>query len=515
MDEIVNNHEKLAADDIISRMENDHDIEKEVVSLFLPDTAGSDARAAVKQAVLGGGEIPTWPEQNYPNLAAANFDDILAKLANYKNQLSETDLAPKLVPIYEAQVDEYIKINQLMQAAQKYKIATNNDEKSAARESYMRLNGELFGEPDRDDFNEILGSWLREIKAKNLTGEAAVARDKVLAGLGEIADEAGDTQPYRPKPETMAWLQHAANVIDAPFDKHLPKNNRALSTEEAAAYFVRVRGEFRDQESGRDAAEGWTEVVKPEATGFDMNPQHREERIPGSRPEPIDREVLRNIANSHEIGVHILRSLMGEQLNVAPARTGFAGYYATEEGFGKVMEEARKGEIGSDNLSELYHLIVGLNYFHDKKPEKAFDLCAQLMILKDLPDGASDIPAELKGKDYDIVLSRTQRIFRGTDDLPLFKDLSYYTGGKKVWQYFDSIVDSPQRDELLVMAFAGKYDFTGEEQRRLQALAEQNPQYGTPEPEIDEAGMTEAERLQLRQVAGKFIVDREMLEKRS
>lgn len=63
----------------------------------------------------------------------------------------------------------------------------------------------------------------------------------------------------------------------------------------------------------------------------------------------------------------------------------------------------------------------------------------------------SEITDEEIAKAKNLAYRNTQRIFRGTDELPWFKDLSYFNGGQKVWKYIEENIDSPTLfDELLL-----------------------------------------------------------------
>jgi hypothetical protein len=67
-----------------------------------------------------------------------------------------------------------------------------------------------------------------------------------------------------------------------------------------------------------------------------------------------------------------------------------------------------------------------------------------------------------KGLAADGPLLATTRIFRGTDELPLFKDLSYYNGSVKVWEYLEQI----RGDDLqLSLLLAGKISTSKDHQR--------------------------------------------------
>lgn len=58
--------------------------------------------------------------------------------------------------------------------------------------------------------------------------------------------------------------------------------------------------------------------------------------------------------------------------------------------------------------------------------------------------------------------AQTLRSFRGTNDMPLFKDLSYYNGSVEVWRYLESIKGD---DFLLSLLLAGKVNTSADHRR--------------------------------------------------
>ncbi|CRH92662.1 conserved hypothetical protein [Chlamydia trachomatis] len=58
----------------------------------------------------------------------------------------------------------------------------------------------------------------------------------------------------------------------------------------------------------------------------------------------------------------------------------------------------------------------------------------------------------------------TQRIFRGTDELPWFKDLSYFNGGQKIWQYIEENIGSEEMFDNFFLG--GKNNLLDDSQQR-------------------------------------------------
>jgi len=209
-----------------------------------------------------------------------------------------------------------------------------------------------------------------------------------------------------------------------------------FSPEKAQSIISAMLSEFRESDDftdPTDAAEGWRPIIDEAKKNLAINAKDRVLKIPRERSKgPLTPKILREIVVPHEIGVHMMRSLVAEQFDVEPLRTGLPNYGNSEEALGVVFEQMMKGEYETDEKSIEYYLIAGLSYFDGKTPADTFQILSRLKILDGLPEGASNIPLGLKRSMRSETFATNQRIFRGTDELPLFKDLAY-SNYVKIW----------------------------------------------------------------------------------
>jgi hypothetical protein len=100
------------------------------------------------------------------------------------------------------------------------------------------------------------------------------------------------------------------------------------------------------------------------------------------------------------------------------------------------MEQALKGkfaEVGVD-----YYVAASLAYFEGKSFDDIVNIQYRLALLGSLKEDG-EVTDELIEKKRATAYNSTYRIMRGTDELPLFKDLSYYNGSIEMWKHLEHI----------------------------------------------------------------------------
>jgi hypothetical protein len=191
-------------------------------------------------------------------------------------------------------------------------------------------------------------------------------------------------------------------------------------------------------------------------SGIDVNPRERRIRIPESRE--VTRDTLETLI-VHELGVHFTRSVMGEQSTLGPLRTGLAGYMPSEEGLGVVMEQAWRGKIDPDVGVPLY-ISAGAAFVDHKSWPELFRMNQLFIAFEKIKDGDSEI--NLTETQLDTAYTRTQRIYRGTDELPMTKDTAYYNGNMLNWEMIELYHEL--FPELAFLFLSGKFNVGDPEQ---------------------------------------------------
>ena len=179
--------------------------------------------------------------------------------------------------------------------------------------------------------------------------------------------------------------------------------------------------------------------------------------IPKNRKSMTRNEVEGLVV--HELGTHYMRGQTGNQYKIPTLKNGLDGYLETEEGIARAMEMAVKGEYVEAGIG--HYITAGLAFFDSKNFREVFEINWRLKLLTSNKGDLSRGDIENKRKE---AYKATQRIFRGTDELPWFKDLSYFNGGQKIWQYIEENIGSEEMFDNFFLG--GKNNLLDDSQQR-------------------------------------------------
>ena len=118
-----------------------------------------------------------------------------------------------------------------------------------------------------------------------------------------------------------------------------------------------------------------------------------------------------------------------------------------------VMEQALRGKFAEWGVD--HYITAGLAHYDKKDFRGAFEVKWRLSLLNSIKDGDEISDKKIK-KAKKTAFTQTLRSFRGTNDMPLFKDLSYYNGSVEVWKYLESIKSEGDTYSWLQILLAGK-----------------------------------------------------------
>ena len=418
------------------------DLSPKIVTMFNPSN-----RKEEEEKFLSG-EVGN-PQFYYEKLNSVDFDEAAEKIQEIGNKiLNPPSLPPSHRGIYEEFIADYSKKTTLLNYAQQYNNAKSEEEKKAVAEKYRHLNIESYGEPDEDIYRSLLGGKLNAIHSKKLTGKTDELR-KELFGMVNFKPGMDIPERFRPSDETVEWMHSVAESLYGGMLSHIPNEQEEFDPYELQKIFTDIiEEEFNNDSKGyAGAAEGWTVSVE-KATS--INVKSSEERIVIPDNDMMrSRKKVENLV-VHEIGVHMLRSITGGETDILPLKSGLSDYYDTEEGLGVVMEQAFRRKFAERGVD--HYITAGLAHFDNKDFREAFEIKWRLSLLSSVDDG-SEISDEQIVKAKKTAFTQTLRSLRGTNDMPLFKDLSYYNGSVEVWRYLDSIKGD---DFLLALLLAGK-----------------------------------------------------------
>ena len=448
LDAIKTIENQSSVEDLYSQLT---DLSPKIVTMFTPSN-----RSEEEEGFLSG-EVRD-PQFYYEKLNSADFDEAAEKIQEIGNNiLNHPSLPSSHRGIYEEFIADYSKKTTLLNYAQQYNNAKSEGEKKAVAEKYRHLNIESYGEPDEDTYRSLLGGKLNAIHSKKLTGKTDELR-KELFGMVNFKPGMDIPERFRPSDETVEWMHSVAESLYGGMLSHIPNEQEEFDPYELQKIFTDIiEEEFNNDSKGyAGAAEGWTVSVE-KATSINVKSSEKRIVIPDNDMMRSRKKVENLVV--HEIGVHMLRSITGGETDILPLKSGLSDYYDTEEGLGVVMEQAFRRKFAERGVD--HYITAGLAHFDNKDFREAFEIKWRLSLLSSVDDG-SEISDEQIVKAKKTAFTQTLRSLRGTNDMPLFKDLSYYNGSVEVWRYLESIKGD---DFLLSLLLAGKVNTSADHRR--------------------------------------------------
>lgn len=416
-----------------------------LVELFVPENGEQQKNAFLANDIQN-------PTHIYDRLNGYNPEGRDRKLEELAQEISlHPGIPTKYKNLYQEYIDESRARNLLAASvAVIHSPESDEKEKTSAREAFMRLNVELFGEPDKASYDALL----QETRVKLAIRPSDETSGKLWDELFEILPESSElAHAFEPSDATKEWITAAASQLYYRLLKHVPKRKQPFSPEDVANIF----NEIIVEEFGESAV-GWQAVVM-KAKSTAVRAGEKRIIIPENR-KPADYKQMRGLV-AHELGVHMLRSVMGEETDLSLLRFGLAKNGDNEEGLAMIMQQAAQGGKFT-NAGTMYPLIAGLMYHDNKDFRGCFEIMWRRKVLLDLKPNAA--PTEKTIEDARIwAYAATNRITRGTDTLPWFKDLAYNNGWNSMWQHLEKISGDDLQLSLLLL---GKSDPTVPAHRR-------------------------------------------------
>lgn len=428
-------------------------------------------RAATKRDFMAG--LVNAPKYRYPRL------DRLSELDNPRAFLQkEEHEAREALKLLEAQrenanltkteYDWYVgfygnRLNKMMlvEAASRMRCAKTADEQRAAREEFMMLNRELYGEVDTEAFGAIMASEQSRVDAFTARNDRAEAIRRSLEGYFIMHRFSGDEAPLIAG-DVMADLRAVIAARYADILSAVPETDEHITydAEQSRAILQAAldRGGLSDK--------GWTIEVHAAKSNPATNADAKKIYLP-TETRRTAAQLRRLIV--HEIEVHARRGQNGADSGIVMLEKGTADYADVEEGLGVLLECVVAGNF--DNQS--YHrardryLTAGVALGVDGSPKDGratFGLIWRLLALRMAHDGVVTQAIEREAKV--LAMQHTENAFRGTNfAMPgvIYAKLKvYYEGLVKNAQYFTRHADV--LPTALDQALLGKYDHVSSEE---------------------------------------------------
>ena len=422
----MNNFESnFGKNELLDTREIFKESEPKIISTFTPENANE-----AKSEFLENDNL-SQPNNKYEKLNSSEIKNLYQNISNAilvvenDNSLGEIERE-----MYNSQLETRIKTVKMLEAACDFRKAESLADKQKAQEEFMKNNIEVYGEPDFEIFHSLLSDKITKIDTLKLDdkGEKIRLEFYELIKKDEILNQ--NIERFKPSDEVF---HNFGEIIKDLYSKQLeliPKkdDDRYLADEIFEVFENILKGFEKDGFSKFN-------VEWKDSGAIAVSAKDKKIFIPKNR-KPVSKKELEGLV-VHEIGTHYMRAQMGEAYNNQALRTGLDGYMNTEEGIARAMEMAVKGD--HQEAGAQHYLTAGFAYFNNMNFRKAFEANWRMGIL----DGKNNFSEENIDKKRQIAYINTQRIFRGTDELPWFKDLSYFNGGQEIWKYIEENIDSP------------------------------------------------------------------------
>lgn len=420
------------------------DLEPKLITNFVAENAAEQKELFLMDEIES-------PNHVYDRLESEDIDARYLQIDQLgRNLLTDEAMSPKYTDVYESFINKYLKMTEMLIDAKLIKNADSSTEAVHASERFMRNNIELYGAPDKETYYALLNSKMAPIAKKELVGHAATLQEELLSMVNyQEADRSSER--FTPSTETIEWVGEVVHELYDGMLSHVPDQDMFTPAQIRDLFDTILREEFGD------SAEGWTVDLEP-ATSINVKAPEKRVVIPEARKDITQAKMKELVV--HELGVHVLRAISGATTDLGPMETGFAGYYDSEEGLGVVMEQGLKGKFEERGVP--LYITAGLAFYDNKDFRATYETKWRMSALTQCRDG-EDIDDTLVKKAKNTAYAETNRIFRGTDELPWFKDLAYYNGAVNVWKHLEAIRGDYDKFQFVLM---GKADSSNREQFR-------------------------------------------------
>jgi hypothetical protein len=439
------------------------------VDYFTPDNLEE-----IKQAFLAGDTDRIY-EATYSALDSLDLDE---KRSSYLKTLDDIQAHPGIPEnyrhVYTSYVERCLDIIELMREAVNFRTADDEAARETAKQKFIDLNEKLYGAPD----TEIVKAMVREVLEDSANLEdprLQEIRQEWLEALPEWLLSSGLTaNKLKPSTEVTDFIKNFAEYLNAPFLPHankllelanpdgLPEDEVKITPTGIATIFQTILNEeFPDS--------GWTVVVE-KSNAIKVVASEKKITVPENR-QPATPETVRGLV-VHEIGVHFLRSVMGQGSDLIPMRLGFAGFNDAEEGLATLLEASIKE---ASSRTGYQHYLAATLFNAGMSPDKVSEIVWRYKVIDEkIKKPAKEIDQEFLDKQKSTAFDVCFRSLRGTNGLPWYNMLNYFNGSHKMLEYISENMDDPDRMMLL---FLGRIDPTNPDHVRgaLDAKSKKEP----------------------------------------
>ncbi len=305
-------------------------------------------------------------------------------------------MRPEEFDLYASFYELRLKKIMLVEAAKRLRETPSSSENEVARQEFMSLNYEVYGEVDYEAFNQIMSTEFRRVESFDPRGDDAEKIKRYLLDYFRYRQFEDINELPLLNDEQMSIMH------DFVLDKYKYIVENIPDTGEDVFY---------DAEASRDiinrclvasglADHGWLCEIDPKRSVPATNSSKKRIFLPSN--------TLRNARQLrrlyiHEGEVHARRGQNGEESGLAPLRDGTADYADVEEGAGVVMECILEGNFDNESFHRARdrYIVAGLAMGIDGTPKDAratFEITWRLLAIRYAKDGVVDRDVEARAK---------------------------------------------------------------------------------------------------------------------
>jgi len=414
------------------------------------------------------------PDYDYKKLNFLADDDVLTakKTAIYEAVL-ELDAAKEAPGADVAELELYRQFHELrlkrimlVEAARNLHSTGTSSEMEIAREAFMQMNEETYGEIDTPVFKGMLSTEIDRLDSFAPTNDLAKNIKSELAGLLSHSETDGEVEKDLLSPEELEKIRE---VI---FERYSDILAAIPETDDSVYYDVTECVDIMNHalEVAGLASEGWLVMENPAKSNPSTLTEEKKINLPSNTRR--NASELRRLT-LHEVEVHARRGQNGVDSGRNILTFGTADYADVEEGLGVMLECAIEGSFDSTPFHRARDryltagLALGVDSGRPRDAHQTFNVLWRTMAVRNAKDGEITEEAITKAKNQAYV--HVENAFRGTpfwrQGVIYTKLKVYYEGLQKNAEFFRDNIDN--LDGALDKASIGKYNHTDPEEYDL------------------------------------------------
>ncbi len=367
-------------------------------------------------------------------------------------------ISPYLYELYAGYHEVRLKKMMLVEAAKRLREAGSSTENSLARQEFMYLNTELYGEMNQAAFDGIMATEQKLAESfKPADERSRRIQQELLLYYDRHSFQGAESCSM-----TREELETCRVVINKRYGEILSAvPDTGDDTYYNASACASIINDCLKSSGLADA--GWVCEVNPKKANPATNADDKKIYLPQTTRRTAA-ELQRLYL--HEGEVHARRAFMGEKTGIKPLAKGTANYADVEEGLGVVLESILSGDLSA---SPAYHrardryIMAGIALGADGTPKDgraSFELMWRMIAIRHAKNGVIDDTTIALAKEQATV--HDDNAFRGTNFVMpgiIYTKLKvYYEGMLKNIQYLKAHISD--LDTALDHAMMGKHDHT-------------------------------------------------------